>query len=84
MALASGFSQGSFLVSLIFELPKVIKKTNTFGLAQIKQPSQKQPLLLLLSRSIAFIQAVFNANILLLGELQLVDEGQEDAFTLHV
>ena len=41
-------------------------------------------LLLLLCRFIAFAQAVLNADIFLLGELQLVDHGQEDAFTLHV
>ena len=38
-------------------------------------------LLLLLCRFIAFAQAVLNAEILFLGELQLVAKGQED--TLH-
>ena len=33
---------------------------------------------------IAFSQAVFNTEIFLLGELQLVAKGQEDAFILHV
>ena len=33
---------------------------------------------------IAFAQAVLNAEIFLLGELQLVAKGQEDAFTLHI
>ena len=33
---------------------------------------------------IAFAQAVLNAKIFLLGELQLVAKGQEDAFTLPV
>ena len=41
-------------------------------------------LLLLLRRFIAFAQAVLNAKIFLLGELQLTAKGQEDAFTLHV
>ena len=41
-------------------------------------------LLLLLFGFIAFAQAVFNAKIFLLGELQLVTKGREDAFTLHV
>ena len=41
-------------------------------------------LLSLLFRFIAFGQAVLNAEILLLSELQLVAKGQEDAFTLHV
>ena len=41
-------------------------------------------LLLLLYRFIAFAQAVLNAEIFLLGELQLVAKDQEDAFTLHV
>ena len=40
-------------------------------------------LLLLLWRFVAFAKAVFNAKIFLLGELQLVTKGQEDAFTLH-
>ena len=40
--------------------------------------------LLLLLRFIAFAQAVLNVEIFLLGELQLVAKGQEDAFTLHV
>ena len=35
-------------------------------------------------RFIAFAQAVLNAEIFLLSELQLVAKGQEDAFTLHV
>ena len=39
---------------------------------------------LLLCPFIAFAQAVLNAEIFFLGELQLVSEGQEDAFTLHV
>ena len=38
-------------------------------------------LLLLLCHFIAFAQAVLNAEIVLLGELQLVAKGQED--TLH-
>ena len=33
---------------------------------------------------IAFTQAVPNAKIFLLGELQLVVKGQGDVFTLHV
>ena len=41
-------------------------------------------LLLFLCRFIAFTQAVLNADIFLLGELQIVAKGQEDAFTLHV
>ena len=41
-------------------------------------------LLLLLSRFIAFDQAILNAETFLLGELQLVAKGQEDAFILHV
>ena len=41
-------------------------------------------LLLLLRRFIAFAQAVLNAKIFLLGELQLVAKGLEDAFTLPV
>ena len=41
-------------------------------------------LLLLLCRFIAFAQAALNAEIFLLGELQLVAKDQEDAFTLHV
>ena len=41
-------------------------------------------LYLLLFRFISFTQAVLNAEILLLDELQLVAKGQEDAFTLHV
>ena len=41
-------------------------------------------LLLLLCRFIAFAQAVLNAEIFLLGELQQVAKDQEDAFTLHV
>ena len=40
--------------------------------------------LLLLCCFIAFAQPVLNAEIFLLGELQLVAKGQEDAFTLHV
>ena len=41
-------------------------------------------LLLLLCHFIVFTQAVLNAEIFLLGELQLVAKGQEGAFTLHV
>ena len=41
-------------------------------------------LLLLLCPFIVFAQAVLNAEIFLLGELQLVAKGQEDAFTLYV
>ena len=37
-----------------------------------------------MSRFIAFAQAVLNAEIFLLDELQLVAKGQEDDFTLHV
>ena len=40
--------------------------------------------LITLFRFIALAQAVFNAEIFLLGELQLVAKGQEDAMTLHV
>ena len=40
--------------------------------------------LLLLLRLIAFAQVFLNAEIFLLGELQLIAKGQEDAFTLHV
>ena len=39
---------------------------------------------LTLFRFIALAQAVLNAEIFLLGELQLVAKGQEDAMTLHV
>ena len=39
---------------------------------------------LLLCFFIAFAQAVLNAEVFLLRELQLVAKGQEDAFTLHV
>ena len=41
-------------------------------------------LLLLLFHFIAFAQAGLNAKIFLLGKLQLVAKGQEDAFTLYV
>ena len=41
-------------------------------------------LLLLLFHFIAFAQAVLNAEIFLLGDLQLVAKDQEDAFILHV
>ena len=41
-------------------------------------------LLLLSCRFVAFAKAVLNAEIFLLGELQLVAKDQEDAFTLHV
>ena len=41
-------------------------------------------LLLLLFRFIAFGEAVLYAEMFLLGRLQLVAKGQEDAFTLHV
>ena len=41
-------------------------------------------LFLLLRRFIAFAQADLNAKIFLLGELQLVAKGLEDAFTLPV
>ena len=41
-------------------------------------------LLLLCCCFIAFAQEVLNAEIFLLGELQLVAKDQEDAFTLHV
>ena len=40
--------------------------------------------LLLLGPFIAFAQVVLNAEIFLLGKLQLVPKDQEDAFTLHV
>ena len=43
-----------------------------------------QKLLLLLFRFIALAQAALNAEIFLLGGLQLVAKGQEDAFILHV
>ena len=39
---------------------------------------------LTLFRFIALAQAVLNAEMFLLGELQLVAKGQEDAMTLHV
>ena len=38
----------------------------------------------IISRFIAFAQAVLNAKIFLFSELQLVSKGPEDAFTLHV
>ena len=41
-------------------------------------------IIIIIFRFIAFAQAVLNAEIFLLGELQLVAKGQEDAFNLHV
>ena len=41
-------------------------------------------IIIIIFRFIAFAQAVLNAEIFLLSELQLVAKGQEDAFTLHV
>ena len=38
---------------------------------------------LLLWHFIAFTKAVFNTKIFLLGKLQLVTKGEEDAVTLH-
>ena len=41
-------------------------------------------IIIIIMSFLAFAQAVINAEIFLLGELQLVAKGQEDAFTLHV
>ena len=40
--------------------------------------------LIIVPSYIALAQAVFIADIFLMGELQKVAKGQEDAFTLHV
>ena len=41
-------------------------------------------IIIIIMSFLAFAQAVINAEIFLLGELQLVAKGQEDAFTVHV